>query len=512
MTLQRRWIWQAFVLIAVYYCSLSEVASTTTITNEDCVDDKPKLCQARPHEDCDTDPSWMMIHCRNTCQVCHFYTFPQDAGFGKLPEHLSIQVLKVARRTNLYYDAIVQNSSNPSSGALTRSHCYDQDSKCAFWTFQGQCENFEFQSFMDRNCPLSCHYCDKDLWKGRAFLQFVLDTLANEYHAQPNVIDSRLRTLELILTTVGMDPAILDQPVQEQGDNNNNNWLEELHRRFVALIPQALWQIYESPTGPITDKDYQILQGLFQGVVADDDDDRSAFLSQILIPYRSRGAIVSVLQDMDTLVMRSMDLTVGFSIPNDAAIQAIGEAGKIVQMGAGTGYWAGLLQHAGVDILAYDLHPPGVVGEEENVFFERPYTNNILQGSCTDVFEQHEYLAKERTLLTIWPNDPDPVDNRQFCQGDCHGSQAVWDADCLLAYLKAGGQRVVYVGERENTLAAGDHGDCGMSSTRHFQSLLAQHFTLVKTVSIPTWWLNQDDLTIWERRFKREGKEKNYEL
>jgi hypothetical protein len=81
-----------------------------------------------------------------------------------------------------------------------------------------------------------------------------------------------------------MDPAIvLDQPVQ--GDNN---WLVELHRRFVALIPQApLWQIYESPTGPIEDHDYyQVLSSLFQGVVVDNND-CSIFLSQLLIPYRS---------------------------------------------------------------------------------------------------------------------------------------------------------------------------------------------------------------------------------
>jgi hypothetical protein len=70
---------------------------------------------------------------------------------------------------------------------------------------------------------------------------------------------------------------------------------------------------------------------------------------------------VSLLQTMDTLVMQSIDLTVGFAIPNYAAIQAIRECGKIVQMGAGTGYWAGLLQQAGVDIVTYDLHPPGTI-------------------------------------------------------------------------------------------------------------------------------------------------------
>jgi hypothetical protein len=65
-----------------------------------------------------------------------------------------------------------------------------------------------------------------------------------------------------------------------------------------------------------------------------------------------------------------------------------------------------------------------------------------------DVFEHDEEFAEEYTLLMIWPNNPGPVDNQQFCQGNCHGSQAVWDWDCLCwAYLLAGGQRVVDVGE-----------------------------------------------------------------
>lgn len=110
----------------------------------------------------------------------------------------------------------------------------------------------------------------------------------------------------------------------------------------------------------------------------------------------------------------------------------------------------------------------------------------------------------------IWPNDPDPTDNPQFCIGssstDCAGSEAVWDADCLLAFLAAGGRRVIYVGERERQLSnhfmdgggGGGTADCGISSSRRFQTLLEERFRMVTRVEIPQMWLNEDDLTVWE--------------
>src|SRR5688572_22451888 len=48
-----------------------------------------------------------------------------------------------------------------------------------------------------------------------------------------------------------------------------------------------------------------------------------------------------------------------FAIPNEEAITAIAKAGdkKIVEMGAGTGYWAMLLRQAGADVIAYERTP-----------------------------------------------------------------------------------------------------------------------------------------------------------
>ncbi|EEY66398.1 uncharacterized protein PITG_03967 [Phytophthora infestans T30-4] len=58
----------------------------------------------------------------------------------------------------------------------------------------------------------------------------------------------------------------------------------------------------------------------------------------------------------------SVAMKYSWAIPDERALQIIKHYGPIVEMGAGSGYWARLLQLRGVDVVAYDLH---VAGEEE---------------------------------------------------------------------------------------------------------------------------------------------------
>ena len=72
----------------------------------------------------------------------------------------------------------------------------------------------------------------------------------------------------------------------------------------------------------------------------------------------------------------------------------------------------------------------------------------------------------------------------------------------LAAYVAAGGQTVVYVGERESqlVLTRDARAECGASSSRAFQRMLAQYYELADEVPIPRWPFNADDLTVWRRR------------
>lgn len=66
----------------------------------------------------------------------------------------------------------------------------------------------------------------------------------------------------------------------------------------------------------------------------------------------------------------------------------------VVEVGAGTGYWAWQLEQAGVDVAAYDPHPAG----EDNKFCTAgPYTT-VLQDDAGAV-KHHP----DRALLMVWP-------------------------------------------------------------------------------------------------------------
>lgn len=67
---------------------------------------------------------------------------------------------------------------------------------------------------------------------------------------------------------------------------------------------------------------------------------------------------------------------------------------NVVEVGAGTGYWAWQLEQAGVDVAAYDPHPAG----EDNKYCKAgPYTT-VLQDDASSV-KHHQ----DRALLMVWP-------------------------------------------------------------------------------------------------------------
>jgi hypothetical protein len=297
------------------------------------------------------------------------------------------------------------------------------------------------------------------------------------------------------MSHIGMDPDHLGRHLLE----HDINWLWDLHRRVSSLIPPVLLRLYE-PEGPTTEEEVSLLALLHN---FDSTTDRTTLLNNIMVPYRERGFILTIMQDFDHLITRPIQLSVGFAVPSDASLNKIKSLDRpIVQVGAGAAYWAAILrQRVGVDVVAFDIHPPSNNDDVPNAFFDVAYTDDIIAGACTDVFygEAGIKLAQARSLLLVWPNDPDPVDNQQFASS---GSEAVWDADCLAAYIQSGGSQVIYVGEREDTIHLSSQGaspDCGISSTRRFQTMLRDEFSLMDTVEIPNWWLNEDDMTIWNR-------------
>ena len=73
----------------------------------------------------------------------------------------------------------------------------------------------------------------------------------------------------------------------------------------------------------------------------------------------------------------------------------------------------------------------------------------------------------DRALLLVWPNNADYADNPHLVHADKTSKLPVRDADFLAAYLVAGGETVIYAGERQKGIAGGDdNGKAGENDER----------------------------------------------
>ena len=155
-----------------------------------------------------------------------------------------------------------------------------------------------------------------------------------------------------------------------------------------------------------------------------------------------------------------------FATPSQEALRRLCRFPSLVEIGAGTGYWASLLRAQGATVHAYDKDPPGshTSGAVNSYHGKvRPWTQ-VLPGGV-------EKLASHpaATLLLCYP----PPDSDM-------GLQAV------RAYT---GQTIAYVGEWQ--------GDTG-TPTR--EKLLLQDYRCVERVRLPNWTDTCYSLMIWERR------------
>jgi hypothetical protein len=145
-----------------------------------------------------------------------------------------------------------------------------------------------------------------------------------------------------------------------------------------------------------------------------------------------------------------------FAIPDEDALKLIAKYSPILEMGAGSGYWAYLLQKEGVDVIAYD---------NSSWEWETKWTS-IRHGDPTTLKDMHE----DRTLMLCWPNYAEP-----------------FAYDCLKNYK---GRYFIYIGE----------GPGGCTGDDDFHEYLENNFSEVDFYKIPQWFGIHDFLWVYERK------------
>jgi hypothetical protein len=324
------------------------------------------------------------------------------------------------------------------------------------------------------------------------------------------------RIITALMNHIQLDPSLLFQHTShEQCNNQITNIYEVMHRRILDLIPTALIQVYcnRNPTdeerGIVTCINYNLRKSseVFQNGARRID--ASAMMGKAFCLHRERGHVSSQIDLLTNLFVSPLQRIISFAIPsNDVIEHIVGIAPRILEVGAGTGYWSYLLSKFGADIIAYDARPPGQDNDTttsnlgNNVYFGSSSSYYpVKYGIASTIFGVSRVDVKDRALLIVWPNNPDAVDNPHVAVAT-ESLPDVWDLECVEKFYQMGGEIVVFVGERKDNIELLENAsalDWGFCASRKFQQFLQDNFELTATLQCPQWWMKEDDVTVWKR-------------
>ena len=153
-----------------------------------------------------------------------------------------------------------------------------------------------------------------------------------------------------------------------------------------------------------------------------------------------------------------------FAIPSEEALAAIAKLSPLVEIGAGTGFWAALLARRGVDIVC--------TGERDA---DEPYTQTVGRyHPVKAVGDVGLAYLRDRNAFTCWP----PYDD---------------DLAYRVALRLRPGRYLAYIGE--------SYGGC--TGDDQFHEYVKDAFEMVEEIEIPQWGGLHDYLWIYKKRLDR---------
>jgi hypothetical protein len=173
-----------------------------------------------------------------------------------------------------------------------------------------------------------------------------------------------------------------------------------------------------------------------------------------------------------------------FAIPTRRALSAIAEHGPLLEVGAGTGYWASLLAEMGVDIIAYNSSTwtPRFNWDKtakEAIMSDSQYLQMKVAGP------EAALSAKGRALVLMWPD---------------WGGAGIFALEALEMF---DGKTLICVGEWEGHTLGTFHPalkPTGQSFSAEFQKQVQKEFDLLEKIYLPSWPLNGDVVQIFRRK------------
>ncbi|MFI6171272.1 hypothetical protein ACIBCN_31135 [Nocardia sp. NPDC051052] len=163
-----------------------------------------------------------------------------------------------------------------------------------------------------------------------------------------------------------------------------------------------------------------------------------------------------------------------YAVPSPETLQWIEgfvRGRRVLELGAGRGYWARQLAQLGVDVAAFDSEPPDRAG---NVSFPGAAGQRDVWHEVGDLAEFAAEAQSECVLFLCWPPG----------WGNPMASKA------LHAFEEAGGARVVYLGEPKGGKTGDDAFFDRLGEAWHMESVDSQFVS---------WWNLRDTAQVWIR-------------
>jgi hypothetical protein len=164
------------------------------------------------------------------------------------------------------------------------------------------------------------------------------------------------------------------------------------------------------------------------------------------------------------LARRCLVRRYSWAVPDPNSLSLIAKYSPLVEMGAGTGYWASLLATLGVDILCFDSQ------ESHNVARNYGRWYPVRPGDPTILLDHWDL-----NLFLCWP----PYDTRM----------------AYLCLQRWKGRYLIYIGE--------DEGGC--NATDSFFRRLNREFNLIESATLTQFYGLHDSLSIYERKPTSQG-------
>jgi hypothetical protein len=108
-------------------------------------------------------------------------------------------------------------------------------------------------------------------------------------------------------------------------------------------------------------------------------------------PLSSKCSVAAIEQRFDWRT--SICSYFAWAVPNHAALQSLLSLGPLVELGAGTGYWAWLLTRMGADVVAYDVHD-----SHEGQGYR--FRHTLVRDGGVEMLQS----SGQRALLLCWPD------------------------------------------------------------------------------------------------------------